>query len=227
MVVGVFLMVACAARVPPASVEQHRLVAYVAEELGIAQEARYDPTRLVATIPCMELCFYPWTNPTEVHHQEAKRLWRLAKRHQRASRKLRVAEERACLGVPEHARDVSSFVDCSNILAIEWPQQHEDPFVVEFAVRDALVDAFRTQMACHVARNESRGRELPELECPLRVCGSQARVVAIHEAGFRVEMYAADERTRAEIRERLTGLIQATPDDGRVDTSIQQPSQRQ
>jgi Mg2+ and Co2+ transporter CorA len=100
MVVGVVSIAACTPRVPTASVEEHRRLAQEAEELGIAQEARYEPTRTVATIPCMELCFYPWTNPTEVHHQEAKRLWRVAKQHQLAARKLRVAEARARVGEP-------------------------------------------------------------------------------------------------------------------------------
>jgi hypothetical protein len=101
MVVGVGLIAACAPRVPSVSVEEHRRLAHEAEELGIEQEALYDPKRTVATIPCLELCFYPWSNPTEVHHREAKRLWRIAEQHQRAARKLRVAEERARLGVPQ------------------------------------------------------------------------------------------------------------------------------
>jgi hypothetical protein len=98
IVVGVVSIAACAPRVPTTSVEEHRRLAQAAEELGIAQEALYDPHRTVPTIPCLELCFYPWTNPTEIHHREAKKFWRLAKQHQRASRKLRVAEERAALG---------------------------------------------------------------------------------------------------------------------------------
>lgn len=82
-------------------------MAQEAEELGIAEEAQYDPKATVPTIPCMELCFNPWTNPTEVHHAEAKRLWRIAKQHQLASRKLRVAEERARLGVASRSQQPS------------------------------------------------------------------------------------------------------------------------
>jgi hypothetical protein len=96
LIVGGMLSIgACAPRVPTVSVEEHRRLAEAAEELGILHEAKYDPNRSVPTIPCMELCFNPWTNPTEVHHAEARRLWRLADRHRRAIRELRVAQERA------------------------------------------------------------------------------------------------------------------------------------
>jgi hypothetical protein len=212
--VGVISIGACGPRVPTASVEEHRRLAYMAEELGIAHEALYDPSHTVPTIPCMELCFNPWTNPTDVHHNTAKRLWRLAKRHRRASRNLRVAEERACAGVPEHERDIDPFVDCANIMAIEWPQQQGDPFVVELAVPLGMVDEFRTSRACLVARNEARGHAFPEPdECPLLVCGVQADIVAIHEAGVRVELHGGDARARAQLRDRLTALAAATPED--------------
>lgn len=98
LVVGVVSIVACAPRVPTTSVEEQRRLAEAAEELGIAEEARYDPHRTVPTIPCLELCFNPWTNPTEIHHAKAKKYWRVAEQHRRASRELRVAEERARLG---------------------------------------------------------------------------------------------------------------------------------
>lgn len=224
VVVGVVSIAACAPRVPTASVEEHRRLAQAAEELGIAHEALYDPRRMDPTIPCMELCFNPWTNPTEVYHREAKEFWRVAKQHLEASRKLRVAEERACLGVPERDRDVGAFVDCSNITAVEWPQREADPFVVELAVSDIRAKEFRARMACHLARNESRGRELPEMsECPLIVRGAQAEVVTIDEDGVRVEMHGGDQRTRAEIRARLTAILAS----GHGSQPDQQPSQRQ
>jgi hypothetical protein len=201
---------ACAPRVPSASVEEHRRLADAAEELGIVHEALYDPKQLVATIPCMELCFNPWTNPTEIHHDEAKRLWRLAEQHQRARRKLRVAEERACLGVPEHARELGAFVDCSNIAAIEWPHEVAEPVIVELAVADGMVETFRAELACQVARNESRGRELPQIpSCAQVLGGVEAEVVAIDEAGVQVELRVGDAQARAALRERLRPLVDA------------------
>lgn len=224
MVVGLLSIVACASRVPTASVEEHRRLAQAAEEIGIAHAARYDPTRIVPTIPCLALCFNPWTNPTEVHQREAKRLWRAANQHQRASRKLRVAEERACFGVPEQERDITGFVDCSNITAIQWPRHHADPFIVEFSVPEGMVEEFRAKVACHVARNESRGREFPKTDdCSSIVDEADAEVVAIDEHGFRVEIHSTDERTRAELRDRLTAII-GTGHGSRQD---QQPTQRQ
>jgi hypothetical protein len=224
MVVGVLSIAACAARVPPASVEEHRRLAEAAEEFGIAHEALYDPHRIEPTIPCLGLCFNPWTNPTEVHHREAKRFWRVAKQHRLAGRKLRVAEERACFGVPEHARDITTFVNCSNITAIEWPQQDADPFIVEFAVPDSVVEQFRAELACHVARNEARGRALPVTnDCPLIVCGANAEVLEIHEYGFRVALRSDDERARAELRDRLTEIVGR----GHGSQHDQQPTQRQ
>lgn len=103
MIVGVLWLGACASRVPSVSAEEHRRLADAAEEQGVVHEALYDPTRTVPTIPCLELCFYPWTNPTQVHHAEAKRLWRVAKQHRQAWRKILVARERARLGALEHA----------------------------------------------------------------------------------------------------------------------------
>jgi hypothetical protein len=214
LVVGVVSIGACGPRVPTASVEEHRRLAYMAEELGIAHKALYDPWQMVATIPCMELCFNPWTNPTDVHNHAAKQLWRLAKWHRRASRKLRVAEERACAGVPEHERDIDRFVECANILAVDWPQQQDEPFIIELAVPIPMVDEFRATRACLVARNEARGHEFPApADCPLVVCGMQAAIVAIHEASLRVELRGGDARARAQQRDRLRALIAATPED--------------
>jgi hypothetical protein len=225
MVVGLLSIVACASRVPTASVEEHRRLAQAAEEIGIAHAALYDPTRIVPTIPCLALCFNPWTNPTQMHQREAKRSWRAAEQHQRASRKLRVAEARACFGVPEQERDITGFVNCSNITAIQWPRQDADPFIVEFSIPDDRVEEFRAKVACHVARNESRGREFPKTDdCSSIIHEADAEVVEIDELGFRVEMHGTDERTRAELRDRLTAIVGTGHGSRRQD---QQPTQRQ
>jgi hypothetical protein len=188
------------------SVAEHEAAAERAEAKAVAEEAEYDPDPIIfGGTDCIELCFR--TNPTEHHLRAANQLRREAAAHREASYELRVAEERACSGIPELHRDFSPFYHTSHILGAELGD--EGPIVVHFdRIPKTTVEGLQQLVDCHMARNAALGFDMPEMDfCPLAIRDVSAEVVEA-EQGFDVRLGAKTDEARAEVKARVEALLE-------------------
>jgi hypothetical protein len=186
------------------SAEAHDAAAASAEAQAVEHRSQYDPDLVVYETDCSKLCFRG--NPTDPHRQKANQLRREAKRHRDASHELRVAEARACAGIPELHRDLSPFYHRIHITGVEIGD--EGPIVVHFdRIPKTTAVELQHMVDCHLARNAAVGFTMSEMDyCPLAIPGVSATVVETH-AGFDIQLGAADEQARAEVASRVESLL--------------------
>lgn len=208
-VLGLVAMPACRGREgthpQDMSAQGHDAAAAAAEAKAVEEESQYEPSyAVVSGSDCSEFCFT--SNPTDSHRRAADQLRREAARHRKASHDLRVAEERACAGIPELHRDLSPFYYRSHITGAQVGDK--GPIVVHFdAIPKTNAEGLQRLVDCHRARNASMGYAMEAMEfCPLSIEGVSATVVAT-EGGFDVEIDAKDTQSRAEVAARVESLL--------------------
>lgn len=165
-----------------------------------------------------EICWTSSANPTVEHLEAAKEHARRAAEHRAASRALRVAEARACAGIPPADRDRSPFAHREDILSIKAflaPSPGADGIeyprpagaVVRFrAVPGMTLESLQRIVDCHVARSEAAGYAMPELSyCPLAVPRVAAKVTTAVD-GFAVTIMADESASIDEVLRRARAL---------------------
>jgi len=127
-----------------------------------------------------------------------------AAEHRRVSEALRLAEERACSGIPDADRDESPFAHREDVVTV---QLLPDGARVGFrAIRGLTVPWLQHVVDCHLARNDAMGHDVPSMAyCPLVPRGAIAKVSAWGD-GYLIEVRSTDERGSAEIAHRAQAL---------------------
>ncbi len=216
--IAIMFIVSCAGRgtQPHAmSVSEHEKSADQELKEAERHQAQFDPDAWSAGDgECDTYCFDIWTNPTSGHVREARKHRALAAQHRRASEALRVAEDRACTGIPERDRDLSPFFHTDDIEEVSGQEADGADLVVRFsAIEGVDAEAMQRLLDCHLARNSARGHVAPEMDyCPLVPKGVRATVVA-GERGLTVEIEADSVEERAEVLERFKRLAERVASD--------------
>lgn len=185
-----------------------------AEDEAAERHACGSPATAEHAAPC-------WTDDaeaSEAHRAEMDEHRRLAAAHRAASDALLRAEERACVGVPQDARDSSPFehrADVQSVTDLD-DEQHlgraavrrpAGVVVVLRAVPALTAEWLERVIECHLARNAAVGHDMPEMAyCPLVPRGVTATVRSVR-AGFAVEIRADSREGVDEIRRRARLLV--------------------
>jgi hypothetical protein len=145
----------------------------------------------------------------------------LAQKHRAASTALLEAEARACSGLSEDDRDISPFYHREDIASVSpfketvkagkgTTQKEVGVTVVFRAVPGLTAEWLQHVMDCHVARAAAVGHYMPEMAyCPLVPNGAKANVTSAG-GGFAVNVFANDDATIAQIKQRAGLLATAT-----------------
>jgi hypothetical protein len=163
-------------------------------------------------------CWTEDASRTSEHLDAAKRLRKMADDHRAASRALRDAEGRACVGISETARDESPFSHRQDIVGVEPLDGTPTTGKSEYTTREGAIVTLRAVngltaewlqrvVDCHLARNAALGHVVPEMpECPLVPNGVSATVTPVR-AGFAVTIRANDTATADEVMKRAQALV--------------------
>jgi len=207
------LTLACAGATPGAqphdmSARQHDQSAVREEREAERHQAKYEPDAPGDAV----------RNPTAQHAGEAARARKAAADHRAASKALRDAEARACVGIPDDDRDMSPFAHRENIARVE-PLESQSRVKPQGAIRKTIgatvylrsvpgitAESLQHVVDCHLARNAALGHRVPEMDyCPLVPKGVSAKV-SLRARAFVVDISAADPNTAGEILRRAQAL---------------------
>lgn len=219
-------MTACASSTPGAkphdmSAAQHEGMAGNEDKNAQLHAAQFDPNAAVERCGRGATGRYGdggcWTtNATSEHLDAAKKHRKMAADHRAASRTLRDAEARACVGLSDDDRDMSPFMHQADIASVEplnvtvdgKPQltRMEGAVVAFRAVPGMTAPWLQRVVDCHLARNAALGHDVPEMpDCPLVPKNVTAKATAT-DAGFAVAIRSDDSQTAQEILKRARAL---------------------
>jgi hypothetical protein len=209
------------------SAARHEAMAQAEERSATGHKAQFDPAALRELARCQGAsslrdpgaCWTSTANPTAVHLADAERHRELAAKHRAASKTLRDAEARACIGLADADRDMSPFSHREDIATVEpltlrsgggksgpWTRMAGAVIVVR-AVPGMTAQWLQRVIDCHMARNEALGHDVPEMPyCPLVPNGIAATVTAT-ATEFAVGIQSDDPAVAQEVLRRAQSLV--------------------
>jgi len=199
------------------SASQQEAAARTDDRAATEHKANFDPSAVAYKEHCspggagqrndvgMGECWYSRVNPTDAQLDEARIDQRAAAEHRAASKTLRDAEARACVGVSDYDRDVSPFAHRSDILRVT--QMQRGAAVVFRSVPTMTTASLQKIVDCHIARNDALAHEVPwMLYCPLVPRDVTAKVTELPE-GLSVLMETPNADAAREVKYRVGALI--------------------
>jgi hypothetical protein len=204
------------------SASEHDVLAQKNKDEAAEHRLRWDPGAKHVQQYCSQVgasqrdfgeCWTSVVNPTNDELAEANRHEKLAAQHRAASKALRDAEARACVGVSDYDRDTSPFSHRADIVRVyplpnvsvpppAKPPKIEGAVIVFRPVPKLTADELQRIVDCHIARNDALGHDAPEmLYCPLVPRDVIAKVTQTDE-GFEVAIRSTDEDAAREVLHR-------------------------
>jgi hypothetical protein len=225
---GIAALTLCAAacasapKPPPPELSADQADALAAREERAAKDhaARYEvtATEVQRCTPETSSVFSPvynacWTedyNPTNDQLEEERAHLRAAAEYRAHSRELRDAEARACGGLSAHDRDISPFAHGADVLSVQIEGGGEvrsmGATIVLRAHPGFTAGWLQHVVDCHLARNEARAHDVPEMPyCPLVPKGASAKVTTTSD-GLAVTILSDDPQGAMDIMHRALAL---------------------
>lgn len=212
----VFLSVSCASEeaMRPTSASEHDTIARIDR-----QRADESDSQARASCPAEgspDACRRYWTsfrNPTRKRFEEADKYRREAERHLAASRELRDAESRACMGVAAAEREVSPFFHEDDIVsvakvAIDGPHDVLTGARVVFRQLPDMTPArLQRELDCEAAHDAAVGYS--NLQHDRSLVAVRGVVVLVHpvEAGLAVEIHPHDADGSRLLGQKVDALV--------------------
>lgn len=205
------------------SATEHEAAAASEESQASQHAAQHDPNAQQSQERCSggkgRVCWTVTDNPTAGHKSTSEEHHELAVKHHDASKALRDAEARACVGLTDEDRDMSPFAHKADIQSVSQLREekvlgkskimHAGATVVFRATPGLTAEWLQRIVDCHLQRNASVGHDMPEMAyCPLVPRGAEATVRSVGD-GFAVDVRAADAETAAEIWRRAQLITSA------------------
>ena len=212
------------------SASEHEAAAKAHDREAAAHAAEYHPNASSSKTSCgggsatkyiEGPCWTSSENPTAAHLKDADDHQKMAADHRAASKSLRDAEDKACVGLAASDRDESPFSHRDDIVSANkleatvssgksTTSKLVGATVVVRAVPGLTKEYLQRAIDCHLARNAAMGFGMTEMAfCPLSVRGVRATVVS-SGAGFGVELRTDDAAAATEVLKRATMLVPAS-----------------